>query len=248
MAGVQGTVAPGWEQCRAVFERRYEAGKEELGATFAVYHEGQQVVSLWCGWKDDDQEVPYTSDTLANVFSTTKGMAALSMAVLVDQGRISYDDKVVKYWPEFAAHGKEGCTVGDLCCHRAGLPACREDVNIRDYLAAGRIAEGLASQEPYWAPGTKCGYHAQTLGFLMGELIRRVTGQTIGRFFAEHVGRPHGIDFHIGLPAEDEGRVAHMGFFLPDEPAEAEGGGDAGGGGGGGGGGGAIGGGGLGAF
>ena len=111
----------------------------------------QLKVSLCCGWRDDSQEVAYTEDTLANVFSCTKGMAALSLAVLVEQGLVSYDDLVTKHWPEFGAGGKGGCTVAQLASHQAGLPVCREDVSIKDFLVEGRIAEKLAAQVRVYA-------------------------------------------------------------------------------------------------
>ena len=216
---VTGFTAPGFEHVRHVFESRYAAGTEELGATCAVYHAGevrarveimwrviilpsppptdcsylslslplrpppcqhlplpiiwhsrslsglltsclscclslelpQLKVSLCCGWRDDSQEVAYTEDTLANVFSCTKGMAALSLAVLVEQGLVSYDDLVTKHWPEFGAGGKGGCTVAQLASHQAGLPVCREDVSIKDFLVEGRIAEKLAAQVRVYA-------------------------------------------------------------------------------------------------
>merc|ERR1712232_411660 len=117
----------------------------------------------------------------------TKGMTALCLAILVSQGKVKYSDKVSQHWPEFAENGKGGLTVGQMASHQGGLCACREDVTIEDFLVEGRIAEKLAAQKPYWSPGQQTGYHAQTSGFLIGELVKRKTEKTLGAFFKEHV-------------------------------------------------------------
>lgn len=212
---VAGFVAPGFEPVRHVFERRYANKVEKYGATLSAYHKGVKVVSLWCGHRDSKRQQLYQEDTLANVFSATKGMSALCLAILVGQGKVKYNDKVAEHWPEFAANGKANMTIGQMASHQGGLCACREDVTIEDFMVEGRIAEKLAAQEPWWTPGEKSGYHAQTSGFLIGELIKRKTGQTLGEFFRDHVAEPFAVDFHIGLPEEHESRVADIAFIVP---------------------------------
>lgn len=207
----QGFVAPGFESVKRLFEERYVGGKH--GATFAVYHKGVKVVSLWCGYRG--KKLLYQEDSLANVFSATKGMSALCLAILVSLGKVKYSDKVSKYWPEFAAEGKGDMTIGQMASHQGGLCALREDVPIEDFLVEGRVAAKLAAQKPWWTPGEQSGYHPQLSGFLIGELVKRTTGLTLGNFFRQHVADPFGIDFHIGLPEEHEGRVAQMAFVVP---------------------------------
>ena len=226
---VRGRVAPGFEAVRDKFAEYFANGDEKLGAGCAVYYKGREVVSLWGGSASSDGEREFTESTLCNGFSATKGLAALALAKLVDMGLLRYQDKVVKYWPEFGAHGKEDCTVAMLASHQAGLCACRDyEPSIKDFLVPGKIAKDLAAQEPFWKPGMGSGYHAQTLGFLIGELVIRVTGLTIGQFFQRHIAEPFGIDAFIGLPEHLEGRAAEMGFFQDENAAQPShsGGGD----------------------
>jgi CubicO group peptidase (beta-lactamase class C family) len=174
----------------------------EIGAACAAYYRGDKVVDLWGGVRDLATGEPWEEDTLVMVFSTTKGMAAIALAVAHSRRLYEYDAPVARYWPEFAQNGKEAITVRQLLSHQAGLCAVDE---VFDAAALGdldRVARGLAQQKPAWTPGEKCGYHAFSLGWYEGELIRRVDPKhrTLGRFFAEEVAAPLGIEFYIGLP------------------------------------------------
>lgn len=182
----------------------------EVGAAVAVMVDGEMVVDLWAGHADGARTRPWERDTIVNVYSTTKGMTAICAHRLVDQGLLDLDAPVAEYWPEFAQVGKEELPVRYLLSHRAGLPA------VKDVMPAGSIykwdvmTEALAVQEPWWEPGTKHGYHALTFGWLVGEVVRRITGKSLGTYFREEVAEPLGLDFHIGLAEEHDGRTAEM--------------------------------------
>lgn len=208
MTAIHGNCAPGFETVRDHFADNFAHGRE-IGAAFCVIHNGETVVDLWAGEKTPGGE-PWQRDTLANVWSTTKGVAAVCVALLVDAGEISYDDKVARVWPEFAAHGKGDITVAQLLSHQAGLSGLREPATLEDCYDHDLMARRLATQEPLWAPGKRSGYHAFTYGYLAGELVKRITGRTIGTFLREEIGEPHGIDFFIGLPESEEPRVAPL--------------------------------------
>jgi CubicO group peptidase (beta-lactamase class C family) len=205
---VEGRVAPGFERVREAFEGNFAAGRE-VGAAFCVVRDGETVVDLWGGHRDRARTRPWTRDTLINVYSTTKGLAALCVAVLVDRGLLDYEQTVASVWPEFAAAGKERITVGQLLSHQAGLSGLVGPTAIRDYADHAGIAERLAAQAPLFPVG-ESGYHAITHGFLAGELVRRVSGRTLGRFLAEEIARPLGADVWIGLPEAEDGRTAEM--------------------------------------
>jgi len=209
MTEIHGTVAPGFEAARDQFARHFEAG-EEIGASYAVMHKGEMVVDLWAGTKDEAGADPWQRDTLANVWSTTKGVAAICVALLVDRGQLSYDDKVASHWPEFATHGKGDITVAQMLSHQSGLSGLREPTTLDQVYDHDLIAARLAAQEPLWEPTTRSGYHAFTYGFLAGELVKRITGKSLGTFLRDEIGTPHAIDFFIGLPESEEPRVAPL--------------------------------------
>jgi CubicO group peptidase (beta-lactamase class C family) len=194
---------------RDTFAAGFERG-DELGASVCVTVEGETVVDLWAGWADAAKTRPWTHDTLVNVYSTTKGITAICALRLVDAGLLDLDAPVAQYWPEFAAAGKEALPVRHLLSHRAGLPAVRRPLATGTLYDWDAMAAALAEQEPWWTPGETHGYHALTYGFLVGELVRRVTGRSPGTYFREDVAEPLGLDFHIGLPDEHEGRVAEL--------------------------------------
>ncbi len=209
---VGGWVKPGFEGVRDEFERNF-AERGESGAACAVYWKGEKVVDLWGGWRDAKTKDPWKEDTMVLVFSATKGMAAMTFAHARSRGLLDYDEKVAAYWPEFAQAGKESITVRQLLAHEAGL------VLLDEALPAGRVMDHefasalLARQKPYWTPGERHGYHSSTIGLYMAELLRRIdpAGRSLGRYFAEEIAAPLGLEFYIGLPAEiPDSRVARL--------------------------------------
>jgi CubicO group peptidase (beta-lactamase class C family) len=209
-----GFVAPGWEPVKAAFEKNFEVG-EEVGASTAVYHRGHKVVDVWGGSFDENGDRPYDDATLQVVFSTTKGIVAIAVAMCVQRGLLDYNEKVATYWPEFAAHGKGDATVAQLMSHQCGLIAPDVAVTLADALDWKMMTALLADTKPDWPIGSGHGYHAVTFGWLAGELIRRTDGRTPGRFVAEEIAVPLGVDLWIGLPEELEHRVSPViGSFL----------------------------------
>jgi CubicO group peptidase (beta-lactamase class C family) len=182
--------------------------RDDMGASAAVYLDGEPVVDLWGGFADVKCTVPWERDTITCVWSTTKVMAALCALILADRGDLDLAAPVARYWPEFAAAGKEGVQVRHLLAHTAGLPAWDQPMTVGDLYDWPSATARLAGQPPRWEPGALAGYHQITQGFLVGEVVRRVTGRPLGVFFAEEVAGPLGADFHIGLPAEHDHRVA----------------------------------------
>ncbi len=196
------------------------AERDELGAACAVYRDGRKVVDLWGGHRDAVTRAPWVQDTLVPMFSTTKGVASMALAVAHSRGLLDYDEAVARYWPEFGAAGKERVTVRQLLSHQAGLCAIDERLELADLLDLDRVATVIAAQRPAWEPGTRHGYHGITLGWYEGELIRRVDPQhrTLGRFFAEEVADPLGLDFFIGLPDDvPPQRVARIDGYTPPQ-------------------------------
>jgi CubicO group peptidase (beta-lactamase class C family) len=202
-----GFVAPGWEPVKAAFEKNFELG-EEVGASAAVYHRGVRVVDIWGGSFDATNDRPYDDSTLQLMFSTTKGIVAIAVAMCVQRGLLDYDEKVATYWPEFAAHGKGGATVAQLMSHQCGLIAPDAPVTLADALDWKTITTMLADTKPDWPIGSGHGYHAVTFGFLAGELIRRADGRSPGQFLADEIAGPLGVELWIGLPEEQEPRVS----------------------------------------
>jgi len=182
----------------------------EVGAAVAVTVDGQPVVDLWAGHADAARTHAWEQDTIVNVYSTTKGMTAICAHRLVDQGRLDLDAPVAKYWPEFAQAGKDELPVRYLLSHRAGLPAVSELLPAGSLYKWDVMTAALAKQEPWWEPGTKHGYHALTFGWLVGEVIRRASGRSVGAYFREEIAEPLGLDFHIGLAPEHDPRTAEM--------------------------------------
>jgi CubicO group peptidase (beta-lactamase class C family) len=207
-----------FEPLRELFAAKLESG-EELGASLAVNIDGEMVVDLRGGWADEARTVPWTENTIANVFSTTKTMTALAALILVDRGELDLDAAVAKYWPEFAARGKAGVKVRHLLSHTSGVSGWEQPINLEDLYEWDKSTALLASQAPWWEPGTASGYHAMTYGYLIGEVIRRITGQRLGEFFAAHVAGPLGADFHIGLPPSEFHRVTKV--VPPPVPSDA---------------------------
>ena len=182
--------------------------KSDVGASAAVFIDGEPVADIWGGYADAARTIPWQQDTITCVFSVTKTMQALCALILADRGDLDLDAPVARYWPEFATAGKEGVLVRHLLSHTAGLPDLHGPYSAADLYDWPTVTARLAAQAPEWEPGTQAGYHSLTQGFVVGEVIRRVTGRTTGAFFADEVAGPLGADFHIGLPAEHDHRVA----------------------------------------
>lgn len=209
---IGGDVDAGYGKVADAFRATLRGGAE-VGAAVAVYRDGAKVVDLWGGYRNGLTKDPWRPDTMVNMFSTTKGVAALVVAVAVSRGLISYDAKVADYWPEFAQSGKADVTVRQLLGHQAGLCALKPKPTLADVADPERLSAILAAQTPAWRPGTRHGYHAITLGWYESELIRRTdpAGRTLGRFLADEIVTPSGLDLHIGLPdSVDRTRVAHV--------------------------------------
>ena len=207
-----GDVDEGYGKVADAFRRNLSSGKE-IGAAVAVYRDGRKVVDLWGGYRNGITQAPWEHDTVVIVFSTTKGVAALAVALAVSRGYISYDARVADYWPEFAQSGKDSVTVRQLLSYQAGLAVVSPPLTLGDFVDPSKMSAKLAAQAPAWTPGTRHGYHPWMLGPYLSELIRRTdpAGRTLGRFFAEEIAEPLGLDFYIGLPASvDRDRVAHL--------------------------------------
>ncbi len=194
----------------------------ELGAALTIYVDGHPVVDLWGGVASRAEQQLWRRDTLVNVFSTSKGLAALCVHRLIDAGLLALDAPVARYWPEFAANGKEHVTVRHVLGHRAGLPALRVQLPQTALYHQDIMARALADEAPFWPPGEQHGYHAQTFGFLLAELVRRTTGITLGRYFREQIAGPLQADVHIGLGPENDPRVAKVTRPLGATPAPGE--------------------------
>jgi CubicO group peptidase (beta-lactamase class C family) len=194
---------------RAVFENNL-AGGADVGASFCATLDGETVVDLWGGFADAARTQAWEKDTIVNVYSTTKTMTALTALLLADRGALDFDAPVARYWPEFAANGKAAVKLSHLMSHSAGLSGWKEPITKEDLYDWDKATALLAAQAPFWEPGTAPGYHALTQGYLVGEVIRRVTGKSVGTVFREEIAGPLGADFHIGLPASEDARVAEL--------------------------------------
>ncbi len=208
-AAIDGNCDRKFSRVKDAFAASFENGAE-VGAAVAVTIDGKPVVDLWGGHADAERTRPWTRDTIVNVYSTTKGLTAICAHRLVDQGKLRLDEPVAKYWPEFAAGGKSELPVRFLLSHRAGLPAVRRPLEPDALFQWNTICGALAEQEPWWAPGARHGYHALTFGYLVGEVIRRITAKSPGTYFRDELAEPLGLDAHIGLDAKHDARTADM--------------------------------------
>lgn len=211
---VNGTTEPGFEEVLNNMRENFESGVElpYSGSAFSAYYKGKKVVDIWGGYADAEAMAPWREDTMVVVFSATKGMAAVCMAMLVDRGHLDYNKKVSHYWPEFAQNGKENVTVSMLLSHEAGVAVTDITLSlslIQNYNELGRV---LARSPPLWEPGTAHGYHAMTWGLYASQLLTRADPKkrTMGQFFRDEVAEPFGIEFHIGLPLELNYRVGRF--------------------------------------
>jgi CubicO group peptidase (beta-lactamase class C family) len=214
MTTIHGELAAGFEPVREAFAANF-AQHGDIGAAVCVYQYGRPVVDLWGGIADLETGRPWTRDTLQVVYSATKGATATAAHILAERGALDMDAPVAKYWPEFAASGKADIPVRWLLSHQAGLIALDQPVALDEALAWHPMAAALAAQRPLWTPGTAHGYHGRTWGWLVGEVIRRVSGRMPGRFFADEIAAPLGLDLFIGLPADQRDRVSRMVYKRP---------------------------------
>jgi CubicO group peptidase (beta-lactamase class C family) len=219
MAKIEGSCDRRFEAVRQAFAENFDK-HGEVGAAVAVTIDGRPVVDLWGGFADKARTRPWIRDTIVNVYSATKGFAATCVNRLADQGLIDFDAPVARYWPEFAQTGKERLPVRYILSHRAGLPAIRKTLPADTLIRWDVMVSALAAEEPWWEPGTKHGYHALTLGYLLGEIVRRVTSHTIGAYCREQIAGPLGIDFHIGLDSREDARCAEVIAAPPPPPGE----------------------------
>ena len=206
---LHGFVDPHFSRVSDAFARNF-ADSGEVGAACCVVVRGQVVVDVHAGVADPGTGAPWRDDTIATVFSSTKGVTAVCANLLIERGAIDPDAAVARYWPEFAREGKEAIPVRWALSHRAGVPAVDAALTLDECLAWDPVVRAVAAQRPEWEPGSRHGYHARTYGWIAGEIVRRVTGKSLGRFFRDEIAMPLGIDFWIGLPESEESRVARL--------------------------------------
>jgi CubicO group peptidase (beta-lactamase class C family) len=216
MADVDGTCEARFEGVRAALSASLDTGAD-IGASVAVFHHGEPVVDIWGGYVDTEKSAPWERDTITNVWSTTKTMTFLCALMLHDRGELDFQAPVATYWPEFAKGGKESVLVRHVMGHTAGLSGWEEPLAAEQLADWELCTSRLAAQTPWWEPGTGSGYHAVTQGYLIGEIVRRITGESIGSWFAREVAKPLEADFHIGLPESEDGRVSNV---IPPPPID----------------------------
>jgi CubicO group peptidase (beta-lactamase class C family) len=215
MVTIQGRVERGYEEVRDAFAVNF-AHHDDVGAACAVYRDASPVVDLWGGLADHVAQRPWVADTVQVVFSATKGLTAACVNLLVERGRLALDEPIASYWPEFAAGGKQAIPLRWALCHKAGLAAIEGKLTLAEVLAWDPVVAAIAAQSPNWEPGTAHGYHMRSFGWILGEVVRRVTGRSLGRFFADEIARPLGLDAWIGLPEPILPRCARL--IPPDRP------------------------------
>jgi CubicO group peptidase (beta-lactamase class C family) len=209
MTEIHGFIAPGFAGVRDAFAGNFDNGSE-VGAAFSAYHRGQKVVDLWGGVADIDTGALWQEDSMVLVFSTTKGATALCANMLAERGELDVEAPVSRYWPEFADAGKQDMPVSYLLTHEAGLAWIDDAMTFDEALAWDPVVERLAAEAPKWEPGTAHGYHAVTYGWLVGEVVKRISGKSLGTFFHDEVAVPLGLDWYIGLPETQEHRVVKL--------------------------------------
>ena len=219
MAKVQGTCEPRFAKVKDLLQSYLDSG-EELGASVCVNVDGKDVVDIWGGYADEARTRSWEKDTVTCIWSSTKTVCALAALVCIDRGLLDPYEKVSKYWPEFAANGKEGVEVRHFLSHASGLSGWEESITIEDMCNIEKSTKLLEQQAPWWEPGTATGYHGWTMGHLVGELVRRVTGKPIQEFITEELARPLTADFQLGIPEKEWNRVADI--IPPPMPAKQE--------------------------
>jgi CubicO group peptidase (beta-lactamase class C family) len=214
---VEGSADPAFAGVREAFEAMLAKG-DEVGVSVCVYAAGRPVVDLWGGFRDRARTEPWQRDTICNAMSISKAMTAACLHLLIDRGQVDLDAPVARYWPEFAAGGKEGLLVRWVLDNRAGLPALQEDLWPGAMYDWAAMTGALARQAPFWPPGTQAAYHIRTFGFLAGEIVRRVSGKSLGTFYRDEIAKPFGIDYHIGL---GDAEIARCAEFITGTPGVA---------------------------
>src|SRR5579863_14471 len=217
---VHGNCDSGFEPVRAAFSANFTE-RGDIGASVAVVVGGEPKVNIWAGWADPERTRPWERDTLTNVWSTTKAVTALCAHILIDRGELDPDAPVARYWPEFAQAGKDEIPVRWLLCHKSGLTGLAQPSAVEDYYDWDKVTGLLAAQAPLFPPGSTTGYQAITYGYLVGEVIRRITGETVGEIVASQVAGPAGADFFIGLPEGDLGRCSELLGVRPSDDEQA---------------------------
>lgn len=216
---IKGTFDPKFSRVRDAFAENF-AQRGEIGAATSIVVDGRCVVDLWAGHANQAKTRLWERDTLVNVWSTTKGLCAMCAHRLADQGKLDFDAPVAKYWPEFAQAGKGSMPISNLLNHKAGMAAIRAPLKHDELFSWEKVTTELARQEPWWDPGTRHGYHAITFGWLVGEVVRRVSGKSLGTYFRDEIAKPLGADAHIGVGPEFDARIAEI-IYAP-EPKEGE--------------------------
>ena len=219
MAKVQGHCDPKFAKLQTLFQQMIETG-EETGASMVANIDGKVVLDMWGGYMDQTKEKKWEKDTIVNVWSSTKTIAALAVLMCADRGLLSPHDKVAKHWPEFAQNGKENIEIRHLMSHTSGVSGWDKPINVEDIFDIKKSTDLLAKQAPWWEPGTKSGYHALNMGHLLGEVVRRVTGKSLTQFVAEEIAAPVGADFQIGAKEKDWDRIATLSPPPPPPPPE----------------------------
>ncbi len=206
---VNGSCSPGFERVHDAFEANFRQ-HNEIGAAVAVWVDGALAVNLWGGSADAKAQRPWREDTLVSIFSGSKALTSTCVHLLADRGEIDLDSPVAEYWPEFAQAGKQDITVAMVMGHRSGVIGPRTRLIANETLDWDAVCDQLARAEPWWEPGTAQGYHMVSFGFILGEVVRRVTGRTLGQYLRIEIAEPLGVDVHIGLPAAEHHRCADM--------------------------------------
>lgn len=205
----EGNTAPGFGAMRDAFERNLAEGLEQGGAV-AVWLDGKPVVDLWGGKRDLAERLSWQRDTLVNVWSVSKGVVSLAVAMLAERGKLDYAAPVAQYWPRFAANGKQHITVDQVLSHQAGLDGLPVPLTDAQWQAWAPVIAVLEAMKPNWEPGSRCVYHPETFGYLAGELVRRIDGRSIGQFVAQEIAEPLALSFCFGLPAARDHRAAEV--------------------------------------
>lgn len=206
---IEGFCAPGFAQVRDVFGK-IMASSAERGASVSLYHQGELKINLWAGTRDKERKLPWQQDTLVNVFSTTKGVAALAVQKALDLGLLDLSRKIAYYWPEYGVEGKKDTLVGWILNHKSAQPALKTPLPDEALFDWERMTSTLAQERPWWEPGRQHGYHMVTYGWLLGEVFRRAVGITIGQFLQQEISTPLGLDMWLGVPASELGRIADL--------------------------------------